>query len=527
VTTVAVVLGLQARQESARAIASRDFMLNLFKRADQEKSRGADITAREILDKGRVDLETRLAGQPLLQAELLRGIADIQMSMAEHVHADSTLKDVVRVYESLGMARETAMAYVLRAENAMRMGNLDLADSLLQQARDVPGRPKGDRELNGSLAEVAGWIATYRMDSVRARDLFRESQKEANEAFGPHHLKSLQALRGLIRAELGLHNWDYALVLHGQLEAAAAATPGLELKEMVALDHDRTNLLTLAGRDAQNLSFAQVAEQRCTKALGPNDDTCRRLFLNKTRALSRLGFVERLREQMPQVQALAEDRLAPSMQAEALLVLYRFESAYGTSASAQALSERVRAFGESGREVPVNPAIKAKALLALAEAELRRGDARAALPWIEKVLALRRPGDAPGGASVFQAVARAFMGVARLRQGDPTAALDWMRQSQADFAEALGSAHPQAVLFSLNTALALNILGQVDEARIVVDQAEPVLREALGTDSPAYAKLHRLQRSLRGAAGGGDRARAPSTGQSAEATSAEGTDFFS
>ena len=43
--TVAVVLGLQARSESARALAARDFMMGMFKQADSDKSRGADLTA--------------------------------------------------------------------------------------------------------------------------------------------------------------------------------------------------------------------------------------------------------------------------------------------------------------------------------------------------------------------------------------------------------------------------------------------------------------------------------------------------
>src|SRR5207237_8912792 len=72
---VAVLFALQAREESARAVAARDFMLSLFKRAALEKARGADLTARELLETGRKDLLARLADQPRLQAELLQGIA--------------------------------------------------------------------------------------------------------------------------------------------------------------------------------------------------------------------------------------------------------------------------------------------------------------------------------------------------------------------------------------------------------------------------------------------------------------------
>jgi hypothetical protein len=67
-------------------------MLNIFQRADQEKARGATVTARDLLETGRKDVMTRLAGQPRLQAELLQGIAKIQGRMGEYVSADDSLR---------------------------------------------------------------------------------------------------------------------------------------------------------------------------------------------------------------------------------------------------------------------------------------------------------------------------------------------------------------------------------------------------------------------------------------------------
>jgi len=179
VAAVAVVMGIQAREESARAVAARDFMLNLFKRADQEKSRGADITARELLEGGRKDLLSRLEGQPRLQADLLQGIGTIQMGMGEYVNADSTFADAARIYAQLGMPRETTLARAAHADNALRAGNPKRALSLLQQAKDVPHRPQSDPELNARLTEVGDWIANLQSDAERARELFRESRRQA------------------------------------------------------------------------------------------------------------------------------------------------------------------------------------------------------------------------------------------------------------------------------------------------------------------------------------------------------------
>jgi hypothetical protein len=136
-----MAFALQAREESARAVAARDFMLSLFKLADKEKSHGAEITAREILDTGRTDLLTRLADQPRLQAELLVGIGNIQRDMGEYVDADRTFADAVRVYAALGMAREEALARASHANIALRMGHLERARTLLAEAERVRGRP--------------------------------------------------------------------------------------------------------------------------------------------------------------------------------------------------------------------------------------------------------------------------------------------------------------------------------------------------------------------------------------------------
>jgi len=157
VTAVAVVMGLQAREESARAVAARDFMLNIFKRADQEKSRGADITARDMLETGRKDVLTRLAGQPRLQAELLQGIGQIQRDMEDFSGAGSTYGEVRNIYAQLRLPQETALAYANQADAAMRAGELKQADQFLRDAVAVPNLSTADGALNLRLNEIRGW----------------------------------------------------------------------------------------------------------------------------------------------------------------------------------------------------------------------------------------------------------------------------------------------------------------------------------------------------------------------------------
>jgi eukaryotic-like serine/threonine-protein kinase len=528
-TTVAIVLGLQARDESARAVAARDFMLNLFKQADQEKSRGASITARELLERGRADAMQRLAGLPRLQAELLEGIASVQLDMGEYVHADSTFSEVVAIYGRLGMPREAALATAAHANAAMRAGNLTFAETLLKRAREVPGRPESDREFDARLTEVQGWIAYLQNDAQRAAALFRESRQNAVAAFGPHHAKTLEPLRGQIYAERKLRNYDGALALMSELERTARKTPGLDPKVFVAGGIDRADLLHESGRYAEALNHLSSALPECVSTVGANDESCRRLLIAKTRTMLRMGWTQRARAEVRQLETLADDSSSPTLQINALLALLRLESALGPSERQKSLLDRARTFGTSGPEVPVNPALKSLALLSLAEAQLLVGDSADAATWIERVLSAQQGGSDAPPPSILTAVGQSLLGVVHLRRGQPGEALRRMKPGHDELSSLLGAQHPMTQLFSLNMALALQAMGRTAEARDIVDRADPVLRQALGPDAPTYLRVQRLKAMLLQtpprAATGAD-AQPPAT-SSAGAREPMGLDFFS
>ncbi|WP_280150834.1 serine/threonine-protein kinase [Piscinibacter sp. XHJ-5] len=525
-TTVAIVLGLQAREESARAVSARDFMLNLFKHADQEKSRGADITARELLQRGRADVMKRLAGQPRLQAELLGGIASVQLDMGEYVHADSTFAEVVRIYSDLGLNREAALATVAHANNAMRAGNLARAESLLRQATELAGRRDNDHELNARRAEVDGWIAYLQNDAQRARTLFAESRRHAIAAFGPHHVRTLEAVRGLIHAERKLHNHDGALALMSELESMARRTPDIAPKDIVALGLDRADLLYESGRYAQAVQYLAVAIPDCTRAVGPNDELCLRMLVPRARAMLRLGQAQQVRSDTAQLEALANDTSSPTLQIDALLTLLRLESMLGASQRHLVLLERVRAFGLSGAEVAVNPALKSLALLSLAEAKLMTGDPVDARRWIEKVLATPSNNSAP--APILSAVAKSLLGVSFLLSDDGGQALQWLREGHDELMRVRGADHPMTQLFSLNLALALHGAGQTGQAREIVQRAEPILLSSLGSSAPTFIRVQRLKARLLQAHPKTAGADAPASANPGTGTRAPiGLDFFS
>lgn len=496
VTAVAVVMGLQAREDSARAGAARDFMLGLFKRADQEKARGADITARELLETGRKDVMTRMADQPRLQAELLQGIGKIQRDMGEHVGAESTYADLARAYERLGEPHNIAFAMTEQANAAARTGKLQLAVTTLQQARRVRGRPVDELELDARMDEVGGWIAYAERDYARAKELFNHSHQLALKAFGPFGAKTMDAIRGRIYAERQLRNFGGALQLLDQLEVASTKTVEPDVAQSSAIAKDRVDLLADAGRYAQSLQVAIAASPRCFADLGPNDVMCRRLELSKINSMLRLGLTNDAIGQWSALEAIASDRSSPVLRANALLTMLKVGALAADPARARAAAEQIEALIESKAGDTFGPAFKTKALLLLAEARLRAADPVEAERQIDRAVSVQRLTNGTPPMPLEMALAKLLRGVAFLERGRGSEALESMDQCQVELRQLLGPTDVVTGLLSLNTVLALEQLGRLSEARVVLDRAEPILQRAVGASAPVYLRAIRLKKRI-------------------------------
>ena len=498
VTVVAVVMGLQAREDSARAGAARDFMLNIFARANQEKSRGADITARDLLETGRKDVLTRLAGQPKLQAELLRGIARIQSDMGEYVTADSTFAELARTFAELGQPREESMARADHAFNALQLNDLELAKHLLMAAQSVRGRPTTDPDLNARLAEVAGLLALNGGDAQRAASVLSDARKAALRSLGHEHLRTFRLTQHLARVDVERGDVEAALTLQQELSEVAGHVQGLSADDIAGIDWERVALLLKAGRIAPALAVTKVALPNCVRALGPSNQTCRFLLLYEGEALLKGGHVAEAMRLVPQLQSMELDATLPFLQVGSMVLELRLRSFEKESHDLEVLFERVRQFGQSGAEVGMTSTFKAAALLALAECRLRARDFDHARDWAGKTLSILGDKANDGQGLQAAAIARMLTGIALREQGRPEEALEWLERSRADSGRAVGAEHPTTQLFALNVAATLAELRRTSEAAAVAKHAEAVLRDTLGLDSPTYGRALALIRILEG-----------------------------
>ena len=213
--TVAVVLGLQAREQSQRAQASRDFLIGLFERADPDLRGGRDATAQELL----LPAEQDAARLPQAQRrEVLQTIARLWLHLGEPARAAKAQGQVSAT--SAGQPAALATSLVQEARLAILRGDTEAAERLIAQADAVPARdwPTALRPLSH---EQRGWLLHWRGQSQAAQTQFalalegaRTQQDVAVES---------GALYGLTEAQMEAGHRRAALATLDQIRARLAA----------------------------------------------------------------------------------------------------------------------------------------------------------------------------------------------------------------------------------------------------------------------------------------------------------------
>lgn len=491
VATVAVVQGRQAQHESARAVAARDFLIDMLKNADLAKSRGADVTARELLDNGRQEVARRLAGQPQLQAELLQAIASTQHEMGEFATADATYGELTRLLEARGDGRALARARADHAETLFQLGDLPRTLALVARAREAPPAAR-DAELDGRLDWLEGWVLSRRGDLDGARARFERSLAQAERAHGPRHLRTIDALQGLSMIAVQRREFGAALAMQDDIAARAASMPDLRPRDRMTIARTHVYMLSQAGRHRAAFARAHASAVACASEIGPGDQSCQRLAMQATLHALRLGRPEAARDLIHMLRAAAAEERSPPLQVRATMWLCRLNAALDGRALDGALAGRLAQFAEAPPP-GVDADLRLSAALALADAALRVRLPQQAQQWAERVLGDPQFERAEPGTRAW---ARHLLGVAQLHRGRADEAVRTLAESGRLYESVLGADRPMALVYSINRALALEALGRLDEARGIVARAQPALRDALGDDSPTYLAVVEIQRRL-------------------------------
>jgi serine/threonine-protein kinase len=113
----------EARQQSATAERVVDYLVSLFHSASPEEAGTKPIAPRELVDRGRKEIDTRLAGSPVQQARLLGAIGKIYLELGAPEAAA----------ESLGSAAELERGHGTPARRAAYLADQGYAFNIAEQ----------------------------------------------------------------------------------------------------------------------------------------------------------------------------------------------------------------------------------------------------------------------------------------------------------------------------------------------------------------------------------------------------------
>jgi serine/threonine-protein kinase len=226
-TAATLVQAERARREARTAATASAFLADLFRSSDPAANAGEDLRASELLRRGAERARTKLAGEPLVEAQLLHAIGTTQRDIGQHDDADQSLSEAVRLRAKLLGADhpETATSQTELAWVRYEQGRVDEAIGLLSTAlADLEARTKSHdpRLLRARLS-----LADMHVNAGNAQlavDLLEALVAEEAGRLTPGTRREAQWTLGSAHGQLG--NWEVALEQLARVVAEEREQPG-------------------------------------------------------------------------------------------------------------------------------------------------------------------------------------------------------------------------------------------------------------------------------------------------------------
>ena len=156
-----------------------DFLTGLFETADPDRTKGATVTARELLDRGAAQIRSDLAATPDAQAQMFAVVGPIYETIGEYDDAERLARDALAIQRSLyspphpALARgATNLATSLHWKGRYDESEAEYRSAIRQQrALYASGHP----ELARNLGFLARLVFDARGELDESEALYRES----------------------------------------------------------------------------------------------------------------------------------------------------------------------------------------------------------------------------------------------------------------------------------------------------------------------------------------------------------------
>jgi serine/threonine-protein kinase len=462
----------RAQAEATKTAQVRDFLVEIFASADPEQARGRELTARELLDRGRERMEGDLAEQPEVQLELIATVGEAYRELGLYDRARPLLERGVELAREIGAPREGLLLILAATErdDGRYEASRALAEEALELARELHGARAAP--VAEALSQLGRTLHSMG-DFAAARRLFEGALAIRLETLGERHPDTVDSQDGLAIALQSLGEYGAA----EELRAAALATR----REILPDDHpdlasnlsDLALVVTSLGDHRRAAPIYREALEVMIRVRGPEHPHVAIIMNNLARLLWNTGDLEESERLLRDALAIRRKALGGDHLHVALSL-----NDLGLALQRQGrLDEAAGYLAEALDVYPPDHPWRAASVFNLGRVLENRGDYAAAERSYREALASQRRQYGEDhervGIDLMQ------IGIVRRLQGDLAGAETHLRQALEIFRNRLPDGHSRL-------AEALVPLGEVMLGTGRRAEAEPLAREALGILQAAF-----------------------------------------
>jgi len=205
----AVMQAMELRRitrERDRADRITEFMTNMFQVSDPSQAQGNTITAREILDKSSKEIDSKLAKDPELQAQLMHVMGQVYGNLGLYGIAHGLLTRAVETRSHLlGLDNpQTLNSMDQLGWNLSREGRYTEAEKLQRETLDALRRVLGPQHPNTleAMSNLA-WSLKEEGRYAEAEKLQREALELRSRVLGPDHPDTVASMTQLAASFTG------------------------------------------------------------------------------------------------------------------------------------------------------------------------------------------------------------------------------------------------------------------------------------------------------------------------------------
>ncbi len=466
----------RARAEAEKARQVQALVLRLFEGADPERSGGARLSARDLLDRGWAGIQTELGDQPEVRIDLLETVGEAYRQLGLYERAEALFVPALELAQAGVSEDVSALPRSLHSLGRLRtdQGRFEDAETLLRQALELyRSGPEPDQPDVAALLGDLGSALFQQGRPDAAEALYRESLAMRRARFGDDHAAVADSL-----SQLGLvlrHRGNYdgaepllseALALRRRLLPPTHPSLGASLSDLALVRTD------LGEFDSAEALYREALTLMRT-VYGEHHPHVATVMNNLARLLQTRRQGSEAQALLRQALAIRRESLGPHHPTVALT----YNDLGLVLADAGELAQAEAAYREALHVYAPDHPWRSATVFNLGRIAEQRGDHPAAERLYRDALAAQ---SAHYGADHDRVgTDHVRLGVVLHRQGRLDDAEDHLRQALEIFRKRLPDQHPRL-------AAVLLPLGQLLRERGRTADAEPLLNEAWQLRHDAY-----------------------------------------